>query len=245
MGQVLGLSSEKAGEAPEEQRADDTELPPPPPAEGSEETPKAEDDAWKEDYEDLVEPEPVKKRKRAPFHHWGSVIVLVIVLIVLIAWTVLSPSVMEPVGDTYVVSDVYAGWGNYTGVRDIWSGNVTWGVSIRGLNTSDDNRSIELKVLVTKVAETTGNSFLLGTSIEMRNVSAYDENGTFLGAMIGHADIGYGAEATVPISFEESGTYLIFVKVKFLVYEVMRIGYLPLETVQIEKAWVDFPIVVS
>jgi len=239
------LSSEEAVEAPEEQRTGDAEPPPPPSAEDSEETPKAEDDAWKEDYEDLVEPEPAKKRKRAPFHHWGSVIVLVVVLIVLIAWTVLSPAVMEPVGDTYVVSDVYAGWGNYTGVRDIWSGNVTWGVSVRGTNITDDSRSIELKVLVTKVSETNSNWFLRGTSIEMRNVSAYDENGTFLGAMIGHADIGYGAEATVPISFEESGTYLIFVKVKFLVYEVMRIGYLPLETVQIEKAWVNFPIVVS
>lgn len=239
------MGSEEAEEVSAEQAAEDADVPPPP-ADADEGAPAAGPDAWKEDYEDLIEPEPVKKRKRAPFRHWGSVIVLVIVLILLIAWTVLSPPVLESVGDTYVSSEeVYASWGNYTGVRDIWSGNVTWGVSIRGTNMSDNSRSIELKVLVTKVSETTGNWFLRGTSVEMRNVSAYDENGTFLGAMIGHADLGYGAEATVPISLERNGTYFIFVKVSFLVYEMMRIGYLPLETVQIEKAWVDFPIVVS
>jgi len=240
------MGSEEEEKVLAEGAAGEDELPPPP-EDAAEPSPSGKQgDAWKEDYEDLIEPEPVKKRKRAPFRHWGSAIVLVIVLILLIAWTVLSPPVLESVGDTYVSSEeVYASWGNYTGVRDIWSGNVTWGVSIRGTNTSDNSRSIELKVLVTKVSETTGNWFLRGTSVEMRNVSAYDENGTFLGAMIGHADLGYGAEATVPISLERNGTYFIFVKVSFLVYETMRIGYLPLETVQIEKAWVDFPIVVS
>ncbi len=238
------MDSEEAEKASASQAAEDAGVPPPPP-EAPEEAPAPGPDAWKEDYEDLIEPEPVKRRMRKPFHHWGSVAVVVIVLILLVAWTVISPDVLEPVGDTYVTSGFYAGWGNYTGVRDIWSGNVTWGVSIRGTNTSADSSTIELKVLVTKVSETMGNWFLRGTSIEMRNVSAYDENGTFLGAMIGHADLGYGAEATVPISFESSGTYLIFVKVKFLVYEMMRVGYLPLETVNIEKAWADFPVVVS
>lgn len=238
------MGSEEPDDVSEERAVEQVEVTPPH-VDPAEEAPPAGHDAWKEDYEGLIEPEPVKRRRKPPFRHWGSVIVLVIVLIILVAWTVASPSVLESVGDTYVTSGVYAKWGNYTGVRDIWSGNVTWGVSIRGTPTSPDNRSIELKVLVTKVSETTSSWFLRGTSIEMRNVSAYDENGTLLGTMIGHADLGYGAEATVPISFSESGTYLVFVKIKFMVYETMRIGFLPLETVQIEKAWIDFPIAVT
>lgn len=211
----------------------------------SEEDELSLDRLWDEAYEELITVEPPPRRRRKRFSHWGGVTAFAVIMVLLLIWTVMSPHVLGPVGDTYVRSPTYAEWGNYTGTRDLWAGTTTWGVSLRCISASEGNATLELGVLVTKISESTGNWFFRGTGITLKNVSAYEENGTFLGAMTGRADLGYGVQATLPVEFPASGTYWVYVKVKFLVSEVMRIGFLPLENVQVEKVWVDIPIQVS
>lgn len=258
-GEIVGpgspeLTSEEKAKADEDDGSpapvapseEPVEAPEPPPPEPEEEEEVGLDRMWEEAYEELIVPEePPRRPRKKRFRHWGGVTALAVVLVILLLWTLLSPQVLGPVGDTYVRSPTYAAWGNYTGTRDLWAGTTTWGVSIRGLSNSSGNASIDLGVLVTKVSESTGNWFFRGTGIELRNISAYDENDTFLGAMTNHTDLGYGVLAYLPITFPGPGSYWVYVKVKFLVSEVMRIGFLPLEAVQVEKVWIDFPIQVS
>ncbi len=200
------------------------------------------DRLWEEAYEELVVPEEPPKPRRRRSKHRGGLISIAIVLVILMLWTLLSPHVMSAVGNTYVRSEHYASWGNYTGTIDLWTGSTTWGVSIRSISASEGNSSVNLGVLITKVSETTTNWFVRGTGITVRNVSAFDESGRLLGEMTNYTDLGYGILAYLPISFDEDGVYLICVKVKFLVSGVMRIGFLPLKSVQVEKVWVDFRI---
>lgn len=239
--------------APVEPSEEPTESPepPPPPQPEPEQVPAGEevglDRMWEEAYEELIVPEEEeapRPRKRREGRSRG-LIALSVVLVILLLWTLLSPQVMGPVGEKYVGSPTYASWGNYTGTRELWTGTTTWGVSIRCLSNSSGNSSVDLGVLVTKISERTSNWLFRGTGIELRNISAYDENDNFLGAMTNHSDLGYGVLAYLPIEFPSQGSYWVYVKVKFLVSEVMRIGFLPLEAVQVEKVWIDFPIEVS
>lgn len=233
-------SAESEPAAPSPEQAEGPEAPPP---EAEEEV--SLDRMWEEAYEELIVPEPPPRRKKRPSRHWGRVVAISMVLIFLLLWTLLSPHVLGPVGETYVRHPEYAAWGNHTGTTDFWAGSTTWGISLRCIAAGEGNATLDLGVLVTKVSETTVNWFLRGTGIELRNVSAYDENGTFLGAMTNHTDLGYGVLAYLPVEFAESGSYLVFVKVRFIVSEVMRLGFLPMKAVQAEQVWVDFPIHVS
>jgi len=240
---------------PEETVEPDAESEPGPPPEEAEELPEAPapegeeelslDRMWDEAYEDLIETEPLPKRRRKRFSHWGAVTAITVIMVILLLWTVLSPHVLGPVGDTYVRSEDFAKWGNYTGTRNLWASTTAWGVSLRPLSVSEGNATIDLAVLVTKISESTGNWWFRGTGITLKNVSAYEENGTFLGAMTSHADLGYGVQATLTLDFPAPGTYWVFVQVKFLVSEVMRLGFLPLENVHVERVWVDMPIYVT
>lgn len=251
----MGLSSQE--QPSEETTKADAEQAPPPPAEEQEEpreTPPAPegeeepslDRMWDEAYEELVTAEPPpEKSRRKHFSHWGAVTALTVILVLLLLWTILSPQVLGPVGYTYVNDGHYASLGNYTGSRDLWAGSTTWGVSIRSISSAPGNASMDLGVLITKISESTGNWFFRGTGITPKNISAYDESGTFLGAMTNHSDLGYGVFAYLPIEFPGPGPYWVYVKVKFLVSEVMRIGFLPLETVVVEKVWLDYQIHVS
>jgi hypothetical protein len=221
------------------------EPPPPPPDEQM--PPKGPpEDVWKEDYEGLITPEkPPRKPRHIP---WGGIVLTAAIIIFLVSWTVLSPEVMPQEGDTYTSSPVHASWGNYTGYRDIWAGNMTWGVSISGHATSQGNESVELTVLITKVYERTGNWFFRGTAIDLRNVSVFMgslDNATYLASMSNKTDKGYGVAAEVPVTFPGPGVYELFVSAKFMVYEVMRIGFIPLESVLVEAVYLDFQIVVS
>jgi len=47
------------------------------------------------------------------------------------------------------------------------------------------------------------------------------------------------------VSFDYPDSYYLYVYVKFLVTMDMRIGFLPLESVEIPQAYLDVPIVVS
>ncbi len=209
---------------------------------------KPEEDAWKEDYEELIEPEKQPRPRRHKAMPWGSILVTAAILIILVVWTILSPGVMTQQGDTYTRSPIHASWGNYTGYRDIWAGNMTWGASVSGHATSAGNRSLEITVLITKVFERPGNWFFRGTAISLKNVSAYIgtlDNATFLASMNRTAKHDYGVSATIPVSFAGPGVYDVFVKVQFMVYEVMRIGFIPLESVNMRAVYLDSPVVVT
>jgi hypothetical protein len=100
-------------------------------------------------------------------------------------------------------------------------------------------------VLVTKVYERPGNWFFRGTSVDLKNVSLFKSDGTYLASMSNSSDLGYGVSATLSFNFTESGTYELSVYVKFMVYEMMRIGFMPLETVQVTPGVDLEPIVIS
>lgn len=209
---------------------------------------KPEEDVWKEDYEDLIEPE---KRPTPRGHRtmpWVGILATLAIVAALVVWTILSPSVMLQQGDTYTRSPIHASWGNYTGYRDIWAGNMTWGVSVSGHATSAGNLSVEITVLVTKVSERPGNWFLRGTAISLKNVSVYIgplDNATFLASMTSATEHDYGVSTTIPATFGGPGVYEILIKVRFIVYEVMRIGFIPLESVNVYPVYLDSPVVVS
>lgn len=205
---------------------------PPPPETGEAKAPeKASEDAWKEDYEDVMEPEKPPKPKKN--RHWGAIITAAVIVIILVAWTLVSPKMLPAEGMTYVDSPDYAKLGNFTGFRDIWIGNTTWGVSITGPETAAVGEKTEFKVLFTKVEERTSNFFFRGTAIDVTNVSLFNKSGQFLGAMKSKANVGFGVEAIVEVTFTHAGSLELYVTAKFTVYEDMRIGYFPVETVSV------------
>ena len=223
--------------------------PEPPPTDATEASAKMpEQDIWREDYEGLIEPEKPSKPRHDGKVPWGGITITLVLVVLLVAWTILSPSIMPQQGDTYTRSPIHASWGNYTGYRDIWAGNVTWGVSVSGHATSAGNLSVEITVLVTKVSERPGNWFFRGTAISLKNVSVYVgplDNATLLASMTSATDHDYGVSATIPATFGGPGVYEILIKARFMVYEVMRIGFIPLESVNVYPVYLDSPVVVS
>ena len=245
------MASDNPDEKGEEPVVPEEPPPPPPPEpEPSPQVPekapeKAPEEIWMEDYDDLIGPDEEPKPRKRKNKHWGATIATIVVIIILVVWTLLSPKIMTQVGPTYVNSPTYASWGNNTGYREIWAGNTTWALSIRGSPLTEDNRSMEVQVLLTKVHEKPGNWFFRGTSAKLQNVTVYLDDGTYLASMSNWSDVGFGLMATVPIAFASSGTYSLYVFAQFTVYEVMRIGFFPLEAVQFEKVYVDEPVVVE
>lgn len=244
------MSSEqpKLDASPGEPAATQEPVPPSQKAGSAEAARKPEEDVWKEDYEELIEPE---KRPTPRGHRtmpWGGILTTLAIVAALVAWTILSPGVMPQQGDTYTRSPIHASWGNYTGYRDIWAGNMTWGVSVSGHATSAGNLSVEITVLVTKVSERPGNWFFRGTAISLKNVSVFIgplDNATFLASMTSATKHDYGVSATIPATFGGPGVYELLIKVRFMVYEVMRIGFIPLESVNVYPVYLDSPVVVS
>ena len=198
-----------------------------------------------EDYDELIGPEEEPKPRKRKKRHWGAIIATVAVVIFILVWTLLSPEVMTRTGPTYVNSATYASWGNFTGSVDTWAGDVTWGLSIGGRQLTDDNRSLEMKVLLTKISENTSNWFFRGVSVTLENMSVFQEDGTFVASMSNRTDVGFGIMATVPVTFTTSGNYTLFVYAKFTMYESMRIGFLPLKAVEIQAAYLNDPVVVK
>ena len=98
---------------------------------------------------------------------------------------------------------------------------------------------------LTKVYEKPGNWFFRGTTVTLNNVSLFGMDGSYIAGMSNWTNVGYGLMATIPVTFAANGTYDLYVYAKFTVYEVMRIGYIPLEAVQIEAAYFDEPMVVG
>ncbi len=231
-------SPEPKPEPGSEKSVGEAEIPPPPPDEQE----PAPETVWEEDYDELVEPEKptIKPKKKG---HWGGIIVAIVVIIILVVWTIMSPKILPAQGETYIRSPAYASLGDFTGYRDIWAGNTSWGVSISGPANGTVNQPMQFMVLLTKISEKPGNWFLRGTSMDLRNVSVHLMDGTFLGAMTNQTDLGFGISATVPVTFTSPGSFELYIHAKFLVLEVMRIGFIPLEMVNIPEA--DFDITID
>jgi hypothetical protein len=178
-----------------------------------------------------VEGSPREKPKKK---HWVGIITIVAIVVVLLLWTLLSPWVMPPQGTTYVDSPKYASLGNYTGFRDVWAGNVSWGVSVSGPDNASVGTPVEFKVLVTKVSERPSNFFFRGLGISITNCTLWDLNGTYIAKLSGVQDLGFGKMAiintTLPVGVND-----LYVSVRFTEYEVMRLGFIPLDYLLVEK----------
>jgi hypothetical protein len=208
------------------------------------EKPVGAEEEWIEEYE--RETEQVKpKRPR----HLGGIIITVAIILFMVIWTVLSPAVLPQAGTTYLDSDRYANLGDYTGDRDIWwlgnsvhVGSMTWGVSMSGEQNVSANETATFDILVTKVTEEPGSFWFRGTAVKLKNVSLYLDDGTYLGSMTNQTKLGFGPLATVSVEFPDPGSQDLQVFISFTVYTIMRIGYLPLETVEITA---DFDVAIN
>jgi len=212
--------------------------------EAEEEVPAREEErSVDEEYEELIEPEkPKKPRKKRK--HIGAIITVIVILIILLVWTVASPKILVQSGMTYVDSASYANLGNFTGSHKSWAANTTWGISVSGPDAVDANETFSLFVLVTKVAETPANFWFRGTAISITNVSVLDSGGDILGSMTNRSDLGFGKGATVKLSLPVLGNTTLKVTVQFLVYVDMRLGFLPVEKINLEPLELE-PILVS
>jgi len=220
-----------------------------PASEPAKEAPK--DGAWKEDYDDMIEPSEEEKaqaaqedlpKKKPKKKHWVGIMTVIVIIVVLLLWTLLSPKVLSPQGMTYVDSAKYARLGNYTGTRDIWTGDVEWGVSVGGPDLMVAGTPIEINVLITKISEGPSNFFFRGLGISITNCSLWDSNGTFIAKFSSLQDLGFGKMATINTTLP-AGIHDLYVSARFTEYEVMRLGFIPLESVVVEQVSL-FPLVV-
>lgn len=228
----------------EEETADSPEPPPPeppPPEEVPAEEPYVEADAdpqemWIEEYEREGRPGKPEKERKKP-RHIGRWIVLAVVVIVLVVWTLISPPVMTSVGDTYLTGD-HANLGNYSAEHEVdiiaslvTAGTATWGMSISGETNATVGEDTVFEVMVTKVSEEAGGFWFMGTEISLRNVSLYLEDDTLIGWMTEKDELRDMSVGYVHATFEETGPQDCYVVIRFSVYEVMRIGFLPADKV--------------
>lgn len=227
-----------APEAPADEGAQVTE---PPPFEAEE-----KEEEWIEEYERETEQKRPQKQRS-----YGGVILATIIVVFIIVWTLMSPPILSQVGTAYVNSDQYANLGGGIGSRDIYwlgtaihVGNTTWGVSIGGEQNVSAGQAAEFTVLVTKVSERTGNWWFRGTSIVLKSADLYITGGDLVGSMVNKTKLSFGQLGTLSATFDDPGTYDCTVLLRFEVYEMMRIGFIPLENVDFEVE-LDVPIIAS
>jgi hypothetical protein len=208
---------------------------------------------WIEEYEEELEPEePRKPKKPAKERHVFGPVALLVIVLLLILWTFWSPKVMSVTGDMYIGSVTYASLGNETFAMDVGvaadlvdAGHVVWGVSINGSGTAVVGQSAVFRITLSKVAEDPSNFFFRGTAVKLEEVSLFEDDGTFLGTSHGYEETRLAVTASVSVTFDEPGEHDLVVYVRFTVYEVMRLGYLPCKDVELKDIDLDNPIVVS
>jgi len=221
------------------------EAAPPPAAPDGE--PLEPGEEWIEEYE--PEKEETKPRKRMP-HRLGIIVAVAIVLI-LVIWTLLSPQVLPESGETYLDSGTYANLGSYDGALDIWwlfnlvhVANTTWGVSVSGDQNVSAGQPATFHVLVTKVDEVMKNPWFVGTSVNLKKVELYTEDGVQVGSMVSESSEPFGPIAELEATFDSPGTYECHVYVEMTIYGKMIVGYLPVKVLRI-TADLDVSIIAS
>lgn len=205
---------------------------------------------WIEEYEREGRPRRPGKQRAKP-RRIGRWIVLAAVVLFLLVWTLVSPQVMTATGTTYLEAEGYSELGSDTGLQDIRvmaslvsTGDTTWGVSLSGDANATVDEAAVFQVTVVKVSEETRSFWFMGTDISVRNVSMYLEDDSLIGWMDEKEERGNMSVAQVHALFPDTGVYDCYVVVKFSVYEVMRIGFLPADKVSM-KVWLSGSVVVS
>ncbi len=184
-------------------------------------------------YEELVEPEkPEKPRKKR--RHLGAIVTVIVILVILLLWTVLSPRIMPEQSTTYVnPSSSYATLGSFNETRQSWAATTNWGISVSGPENVTANTTFTILVLISKVSEKSSNFWFRGTAISITNMTLTYTGGGLVAKMSNKTDLGYGKLAAIRASLPH-GTYSLSVTGQFLVYVDMRIGFLPVEKINIE-----------
>jgi hypothetical protein len=237
------LSSEEPPPPPDEKVPEA----PPAPAVTPEEKPLEPGEEWIEEYEsEKKEKEP---RKKIP--HLLGISIAVVIVLILVVWTLLSPQVLQVSGETYLNSETYANLGSYAGDLDIWwlfgavhVADTTWGVSVSGDRNVSSGQPTTFHVLVTKVAESVKNAWFVGTSVNLKRAELYTEDGTRVGSMVSESSEPFGPIAEVEATFDSRGSYECHIYVEMTVYGKMLIGYLPVKVLRI-TADLDVNIIAS
>jgi hypothetical protein len=243
-----------------EEIEEDVPEPPPPeppvtePVPADEPRPEFEGDPqemWIEEYEREGRPPRKPKKERKEPRHLGRWIALAAVMIILVVWTLISPPVMSVVGDAYVDSDEHANLGSEVAEQDVRIfasivsvGSTNWGVSVGGDPNATVGEDAVFEVMVTKVSEESGGFWFMGTEISLRNVSLYLEDDTLVGWMTDKDELGNMSLGYVHATFPDAGIQDCYIVLRFSVYEVMRIGFLPADKVTMTMYLTD-SIVVS
>ena len=205
---------------------------------------------WIEEYErEGRRPKPKKERERP--RRIGRWIVLAAVVVILVVWTLISPSIMSTAGTTYVSNDAYVNLGSETFEQDtkviaslFTVGGVTWGISISGEPNAVAENAAVFTVIVSKVSEDAGGFWFMGTDISLRNISMYLEDDSLIGWMVEKQELDNRSVGTVLATFDETGVFDCYIVLRFSVYEVMRIGFLPADKV-IATVWLADSVAVS
>jgi hypothetical protein len=194
-----------------------------------------------EEYEELIEPEkPRKPRKKTK--HLGAIITVIVILVILVLWTVLGPRLLPVEGTTYVNSSTYANLGSFNETLKSWAATTNWGISVStpdAIVSADNatvaaNQTITILVLVSKVSEKPGNFWFRGTAVSITNMTLIDsDSGVIVSTMTNKSHLGYGEIATLKFSLKP-GNYNLSLTGQFLVYVGMRIGFLPVEKINLE-----------
>ena len=239
----------------EEEHSDELDADTPPPPEPSiyeDASPEFVGDPqemWIEEYErEGRRPRPRKEREKPRrILRW---VVLAVVVIVLVLWTLISPAIMPSSGTTYTVGD-HANLGVHTFEQDvrvvaslIGAGSATWAVSFAGDPNATVGEDAVFQAMVSKVSEDSGGFWFMGTDISLRNVSMYLEDDTLIGWMTDKEELSNRSVGEVHAAFDEPGVFDCYIVLRFSVYEVMRIGFIPADKV-VFTLWLSDSIVVS
>ena len=205
-----------------------------------------------EEYEELIEPEkPQKPRKKRK--HLGAIITVFVIIMILVLWTVLTPKLLPVVGTTYVNSTTYSNLGSFNETLKSWATRTNWGVSVStpdAVITADNatvpaNQTFMILVLVSKVSESPSNFWLRGTAVSITNMTIIDsDTGVIVTTMANKSHLGYGEVATLKLSLKP-GHYNLSLTGQFLVYVGMRIGFLPVEKINLEPFELEKEIVTN
>lgn len=224
------------------------EVPPePPPTPAADERPPEPGEEWIEEYES----DKKQRRPRRKARHLVGTVVAVAIVLTLVVWTLLSPQVLPVVGETYLDSTEYASLGSYSGRLDIWwlmdlvhVADTEWGVSVSGEQNVSSGQHVTFRVLITKISEEMKNPWFVGTSVDLKRVEMYLEDGTMIGSTASESSEPFGPVAYIDAVFADQGYNECYVYVEMTVYCKMIVGFLPVKVLRMQVD-LDADILVS